>query len=103
MSLKALKTIKASSYELDVVQRHTKEFTSQLENNILLDGVLLSDIVLTSGSATVIEHTLNREYQGYIITKLNANSVVYESTSTYPTKHLTLNCSANCTVSIYIY
>ena len=103
MSLKAMKTIQPKDYDMDVIQRNTKEFVQQLENNIILSGVLLKDITLTSASSTIIDHKLGREYQGYIITKLNANSVVYETTSTYPSKHLTLNCSANCTVSIYIF
>ena len=103
MSLKAMKTIQPSSYDMDVIQRNTKEFVQQLENNIILDGVLLKDISLSSASATIIEHKLNREYQGWMITKIDANTNVWESSSTLPKSHLTLNCSTNCIVSIYIF
>lgn len=103
MALKSMKTISPEDYDMEVIQKNTKDFVQQLETNILLDGVLLSDIALTSASPTLINHKLGRDYQGYIITKLNANSVVYETTSTYPSKHLTLSCSADCTISIYIF
>lgn len=103
MALKSMRVINPKDYDMDVIQRNTKEFVQQLENNIILDGVLLKDVDLASANATVINHKLNREYQGWMIVKINANANVWQSASTLPKSHLTLNCSADCTVDLYIY
>ncbi len=61
MSLKALKTIQPKEYELDVVQRNTKEFVGQLEKNEVLDGILLESIDLVSSGTNTINHKLGKK------------------------------------------
>ena len=103
MALKAMKTIQPDSYDSDVIQRNTKEFVKQLEDNIILDGILLNDIVITTAD-TVIEHKLNRKFQGWMIVRKNANADVWESaTQTLESKFITLKSDTTVTVSIYIY
>lgn len=104
MSLKALKTIQSKSYDLDVVQRNVKEFSTQLENNPILDGITIENISLSSSGANTINHKLGRKIKGWIITKIQANANVWESsTQPLPSSTLVLETSANCTISLYVF
>lgn len=47
-------------------ERNVKQVTDRLANSILLDGILLEDIPLTT-TATRVYHRLNRPIRGYFV------------------------------------
>lgn len=68
-----------------------------------LGGLLLTGIVLSSGSATTVNHGLGHTLQGWWLTDNIADAVVWRSPSAMPDKFLILNASANTTVSLWVY
>lgn len=103
MDVKSLKTISPESYELDKVQRNVNDWTNQLTTNPLLSGTLIENITITTGN-NVINHKLNRNIRGWIVTDTDSNITLYKaSTQTIPTRTLTLVSSGNGTVSLYIF
>jgi hypothetical protein len=73
-----------------------------LQDLLLLDGRLLEDIDLTTATAQ-ISHGLGRPARGYIVTKRDANAVIYDETSTRPEAELALRASATVTVSLWVF
>lgn len=66
----------------------------------LLNGRMVSDVDLASGSTT-LEHKLAREIRGYLIVKRSNASTIYDESS--DDKFLTLNASGAVTVSLWIF
>lgn len=73
------------------------------KKNPFIDGNYIKDVVLTTGTAKAVPHLLQRKYQGYFITKINANSAVWVSSSDRPELFVYLSCSANCTVDLWVF
>jgi len=104
MSLKAMKVIQAKDYTVDTIQRNVKDFSKQLEINPLLDGIILDDISLVTGSSNTVNHKLGRAIKGWIIVRKGAQADVWENaTQSLPKRNIILEASANCTVSIYVF
>lgn len=56
---------------------------------------------LTSGANTV-EHKLGKTASGYFVTSLSANTAIWNDTFSGTTS-ITLNCSADCSVTIWVW
>lgn len=69
----------------------------------ILDGVLIQDISITSGTAKIVDHKLGRVPLGYIVVSRNANSNIWTSTSSVPSSVLKLNASANVTINLWVF
>jgi hypothetical protein len=67
----------------------------------LLSGVQLDDIVLKTG-VNVINTTLQRMQQGWIITDIDTAITLFRS-QPFNQLTLTLTASAPCTVSLWVY
>jgi hypothetical protein len=82
-----------------------QEVTDFIEKCSLIDGKLVSDAELTTGQDNEVGHGLGRIPQGYIVVDRNANSVVSTSSTLNrnPKNSLILNCSANVTVSLWVF
>lgn len=90
---------------LDPVVKQLQENIEQAINPVLtkeiINGILIKDIVLTTGSVDKVNHKLGRNPIGYIVVKRNANSVIWESAM--DSRTISLNCSANVTVTLWIF
>lgn len=73
---------------------------NQLGSIAILNGIQLTGISLAVG-ATIIQHKLKRNIQGYIITKQTAASNIYFVSSSESV--LVLNASASVTVDLWVY
>jgi hypothetical protein len=102
---KALKTIGASTTELTKMQSNVSSFIEQFADAQILDGVLIRNIELVSGSVNKVKHKLGRKLIGWIVVRKNANSNVWDSQSTneLQTKTINLECSANVTVDLWVF
>jgi len=84
-------------------QSNLESFVAPISKSIILNGVLVEDVILTT-SSTAIEHKLGRKPRGYIICKNNATTSVYTPVaSTSPELFENLAASASCTVSIWFF
>jgi hypothetical protein len=64
-----------------------------------INGILHTDVVINT--TIDLNHKLQRTIQGYIITKQNANTVIWQSKM--DENKITLNSSANVTVNIWVF
>jgi hypothetical protein len=87
--------------------KNFQDAVAQIFNQILkkqiIDGVILEDLTITSGTPLSIDHGLNTLIRGWIVIRKNASSNIYESASDTPTKTLILNASSNVTISLWVF
>ena len=68
------------------------------------DGVLIMDLTVNT-TDTLIEHKLGRKPEGFLITRLRSNSVIYESATANDeaARLIILIASAAATADIYFF
>lgn len=102
MALKGFRKPPQSTPETQTLSNATADFTRQLENNPLLDGRILSQVVIGT-TATAISHLLNRNWVGWFIVSKTSAADIYEGTQTLRSQYLTLIASSSTTVDIYVF
>jgi hypothetical protein len=103
MALKGFRAPQQSDGPTQALAVAVKDFTRQLEKNPLMDGLILSDIVIGT-TATDIQHGLGRPFRGWFIIRKNDTATVREDTTQTNEKYyLTLIASSSTTVSIYVF
>lgn len=100
--METFKQIHTGDGDLNRVQDNITQFSTPISKLLLLDGVLLEDVALTS-SETQVPHKLNRAPNGWIIVKKNAAQDVYESGTDVQNRFLSLTASGTVTVSLWIF
>ncbi len=103
MTIKPFRRIRTDREDIKQLQDATAETFKTVVSREVLDGQLISGLSLVSGSLQRVEHKLGRAPRGYIVTSRSANSVVWDSESTLPSKYLELNVSANVTLSLWVF
>ena len=98
-----MKKFKKVSDEKNIarIQENIGQAIDIIVDKAIIDGILIKDISLVTGSVNIISHKLNRKPLGYIVVKRDAESTIWDTSSN--TKVISLNCSANVTVSIWIF
>jgi hypothetical protein len=95
--------ITVKDYELSRVQDAVSSALNGLGDVPFINGVVVENVPLLSASDNQIFHGLGRTFRYWLILRNNENSVIYEApTQTFPDKILTLKCTANCTVSVWV-
>ncbi len=69
--------------------------------NFFSNGVQLTQVNLTT-TPTVIPHTLGQVPKGWIVSDLNADSVVFR-TAPLTSSNITLQATASCIVNLWVY
>ena len=94
------------------INRDLQQLQNRIESSLRpilsrkeLDTSLIEDISLTTGSENLVEHKQGKEIQGWYVVSIDAAAHVYENTSTTADKkkYLSLNVSANATVSLLLF
>lgn len=88
---------------LQKLQDALSKIFNSLETKSIIDGRLINDVFITSGTPKEIDHGLQRPIIGWIIVGKNANAVVWSSISDIPNRTLIFNASANVTVSLWVF
>lgn len=99
--MKKFKKLVSEQADSNQIQANVEEAFNQINTKAIVDGVLLKDIILTTGIINKISHKLGRKPLGYIIVRRNANSTIYDNS--VDNKTINLNCTANVTVSIWVF
>lgn len=68
----------------------------------LLSGNLISDISLTASTPKAINHLLQQMPQGWFLVDNTANAVVWRAAD-FTTTTITLESSANTTISLWVF
>lgn len=88
--------------DVERLQDTIENVVNGLSASPIVSGQLLKDIEVTT-SAKRIEHKLGRAPLGFIVVKINANSVVFEQPETRPDLFLNLEASAAAKVSLWVF
>jgi hypothetical protein len=99
-----LARVQTDSREINQIQSNIATILNPIQANPMSSGIIVDGIVLASGS-NVIQHTLGRILQGYIVILKSANVTIYDSQSTNATPNLTLVLvsSGAATISLYLF
>ena len=86
-------------------QEHVESVINPVLDSAIIDGVLLEDIALVSGSFTSIEHKLGRKPRGYLVIRKSAAETVYEDVGDYDNRKLfiKLRASGSVTVNLWVF
>lgn len=95
--LKVKQENEAAQRTTDECERLFREITT-VE---MLNGTLLIAVPLIAAGTTRIVHKLGREPQGWVVCGRNANAQVWEASKSKDA--LNLNCSANVTVTLWVF
>lgn len=100
--MKTFKKINSGDYVTGTIQDNVAEALDAVNKSQIIDGGLMEDIDLVSGQTNLIAHRLGRTLRFWILVRQDTNSTVWETQSDNPELFLTLNCSSNCKVSLWI-
>lgn len=91
--------------ELQQVQQNVHDALAPMEASRIVRGALLEGIELTTGATNIVQHQLGRPIKGCVVVMQSANSTVWtdQSGNTEPIKYVHLQCSANVTVSVWVF
>jgi hypothetical protein len=103
-----VKSFRKTSSDDPVIQKFQENVDVVLKPVLdaqILDGTLLTNISLVSGTTNLVEHKLGREPLGYLVTSVDTNCNVWSSQATniFKTRTLALETSSNCKVSLWVF
>ena len=86
-------------------QSNVNTVVKEIANSSIIDGVLIEDVELASGTSTKIAHKLGRTLQGWIIVGRNAAQHVYDENSgqTDLSTYLHLTAGGTVTVNVWVF
>lgn len=90
---------------LNRIQDAIGEVLNLIVKKPLVDGELVKEVDLLSGSDNYVNHRLNRPITGWVIVRKDSNANIYESATAnaLPSKHIILVTTANSTVDIWFF
>lgn len=104
MALPGFAKVVVEDDTLNRVQDRLRVAITALSSVPLLDGVLLENVALVSGSFTAVPHRLARPWRGYIVVANGANAVVWnQSPGNDASTFLYLQPSASVTVTLWVF
>lgn len=100
----ALPVFKSDDQSLTLLQSAWGSQLNPVLGNPLVNGTLLRNVALASGSNTV-NHKLGRKLQGWVITRQRSSGSVYDTqdSNQHPDLTLTLQASAAMVVDLYVF
>lgn len=87
----------------NTAQDHVESVINPVLAAAIIDGIILEDIDLVSGSFTSIEHKLGRKPRGYLVIRKSAAQTVYEEVGDYDSRKLFLKLRASGTVTVNLW
>ena len=86
-------------------QDHVESVINPVLDSAVIDGVILEDIDLVSGSFTSVEHKQGRKPRGYLVIRKSAAETVYEDVGDYDNRKLfiKLRASGSVTVNLWVF
>ncbi len=84
------------------LQSNVESAYGNLSKSIILDGVFLEGVSVTTGES-LVEHKLDRPFRGYIICKNDTFSSIKSTDAKDTSKFITLTATANCTISLWVF
>lgn len=98
----ALPIYKDDNQPFQLMQTKWKAELDPVLSNVIVSGLLLSSVSISSASANVINHTLGRKQQGWYLTDVNALATLYRSAALND-RTLTLTSNNDCVISLWVF
>lgn len=94
--------LQLGDFKLEQMQKNVVGAINNMNKVPFLNGNLLQNVSLST-SETKIPHKLSRDYQGFIITNINANANAWVSSTDGKSQTINLTASASCVVDIWVF
>jgi len=103
--IKDFKKVANANEETSKLQERLQEYFQPITRCPIIDGTLLTNVSLVTGSVNNVPHLLGRTILGYIIVRNRSQSQIWDSqdANIFAKKTLALNTSANTTVDIWVF
>lgn len=95
-----LRKLNTNSQDLNLVQQNVELAIRPLEASPLTGGNLITDIQLEAAFSNMVAHGLQAVPTKWMIVRIDEDANVWEVEA--DDKYLTLACSADCVVSIWV-
>lgn len=104
-SIRAFKTIDLKDKETKQLQENINNVLTPVLNCPLIDGVLVKDICLQAGVSNEISHKLGRKPIGWLVVRQRRDSRIWDlqDTNPQPSKSLSIACSHDVQIDIWIF
>lgn len=104
-SLTNFKKVSTNDKETQKIQQNVENAITSIINKSIIDGVLLKKVCLEPGISNEVKHKLGRPPLGYLIVRKRADSRIWDvqDYNTTPSKTLSLACSHNVSVDIWVF
>tara|TARA_Y100000296_G_C4979924_1_gene160087 strand:+ start:70 stop:387 length:318 start_codon:yes stop_codon:yes gene_type:complete len=105
MTLRRFERIHATDPDLNRVQEMLQDALFPVMDASIIDGLLITDQDLASGTTSIISHKLGRPIRGWIVVGKNAAQHVYDvqSSNENPEKFLYLTAGGTVTVDLWVF
>ncbi len=102
---RSFRKLGSESREMQKVQQSVQEAIKPVRDSKILDGVLLTNVSLTSGVTNNIEHRLNRKPFGFIVVRKRGAADIWDSQDSNQLANRTfaLECDADVEIDIWIF
>lgn len=102
---KNFKKVANATEDTAKLQERLDEFFVPIAKCPLIDGVLLTNISVPTGSTIQVSHKLGRELIGWLVVRNRSQATVWDSqdANVFKQKTLALNSSANTVVDLWVF
>jgi len=105
MTVKGYSWVTTTDANVDRLQYRLEETLKPVTDSSIVDGVLIEDIDLASGTSTKIAHKLGRKLRGWIVVGRTAAQHVYDENAgeTDLDEFLHLTAGGTVTVNVWVF
>lgn len=96
----SLARIQTPDKNIQLIQDNIDKAITPLQAIPMVGGNVIAGVSLMSGQDNQVAHKLGRTVRYFIIMNLNADSTVWQTGMSE--SYLTLQCSADCTVTLWV-
>lgn len=105
MTVKNYERVSTTDPNIRKIQYRIEETLRPITDSAIIDGRLINDIDLASGTSTKIAHKLGRKLNGWIVVGKSAGQHVYDENAgqTDLGTHLHLTAGGTVTVNVWVF
>lgn len=110
LTVKSVRTLNVSDYQLQTVQDQLVGAISSVVSQPILDGNLVPGVAVTANKQFLLSHSLGRNYRGYFVTRTQGSNnmvllreVAPATAKSDPKKIVALVPSATATIDIWVF
>lgn len=105
MTLRKFERVPTNDLTLNRIQERVEDALLPVTGSIILDGKIINDVDLASGTTSIVSHNLGRNIKGWIVISKNAAQHIYDvqSLNDNQDRFLYLTASGTVTVSLWVF